>query len=73
MRYIIIESSKFINHFSVYDTLLRKEIPCYNLATAKKLVQSLNANNSTFCDVCECDPCDCHSSEETYWKIIGDR
>ena len=34
----------------------------------------VNANEEK-CPVCECDPCDCHGSddEEEYWKIWGDR
>lgn len=73
MRYVIIESTKYFGHFSVYDKLLEKEIPCYNLATARKLVDSLNSIPSTYCDVCGCEPCDCHASDEAYWRIIGDK
>tara|TARA_R100001591_G_scaffold92337_1_gene98182 strand:- start:1504 stop:1704 length:201 start_codon:yes stop_codon:yes gene_type:complete len=32
--------------------------------------------NEEQCPVCECDPCDCHGSddeEEEYWKIWGDK
>ena len=59
MRFVIIESTKYVGKFSVYDTILEKEIPCHNLSTARKCCSRWNLEN-TFCLVCKCDPCDCH-------------
>lgn len=41
-RYIIIDSTKFVGKFSVYDTLKKEEHPCHNYATAKNLCQEWN-------------------------------
>ena len=58
-RYIIIDSTKFLGKYSVYDTYNNKETPCHNYATAKNLCDQWN-KNSKVCPVCKCDPCDCH-------------
>jgi len=60
MRFIIINSTKYLGKFSIYDTILKKETPCYNLATARECRNRWNKEN-TFCLSCECDPCDCHN------------
>jgi hypothetical protein len=60
MRYIIIDSTKYIGRFSVYDTIEDKETPCHNHATAKSLCKQWNEDHSV-CEVYECDPCDCHT------------
>ena len=73
-RYIVIDSTKFLGKYSVYDTLKKEEHPCHNYATAKNLCKEWNENDKK-CPVCKCDPCDCHGSgdEEEYWKLWGDR
>jgi|11_taG_2_1085331.scaffolds.fasta_scaffold00478_2 hypothetical protein len=68
MRYIIIESTKFIGKFSIYDTVLEVETACHNYATAKSLCAQWNKDTSVcescICEACECDPCDCHGSQD---------
>ena len=82
-RYIVIDSTKYIGKFSAYDTLTKREIPCHNLATAKSVCKKFN-KESLFCEVCECDPCDCNDgcktdntkkedAFESYWRMWGDR
>jgi hypothetical protein len=73
-RYIVIESTRYIGKFSAYDTLTKREIPCHNLATARNVCKEMNKEDK-FCQVCECDPCDCNDGckEEEYWKIWGDK
>ena len=64
MRYIIIESTKFIGKFSIYDTILEVETSCHNYATAKSLCTEWN-KSCNICEACECDPCDCHGSQDS--------
>ena len=74
-RYIVIDSTKFIGKYSVYDTYGKVETPCHNYATARNLCDEWNKNDN-HCSICKCDPCDCHGSEDlddSYWKIIGDK
>jgi len=80
-RYIVIESTKYIGKFSVYDIVSKEEIPCHNLATARSICKEKNHQNhlNDACEVCECDPCDCYDgckpidSEHEYWKMWGDK
>ncbi len=64
MRYIIIESTRFVGKFSIYDTDLKVETSCHNYATAKSLCERWNKDTSSVCEACECDPCDCHGSQD---------
>lgn len=63
MRFIIIDSTKYIGKFSVYDTILKIETPCHNHATARTLCTQWNKDSNP-CVACECDPCDCHGSQD---------
>ncbi len=64
MRFIIIDSTKFIGKFSVYDTILEIETACHNYATAKSLCAEWN-KSCNICEACECNPCDCHGSQDS--------
>ena len=66
--YVVIESTKFIGKYSVYNTVTGEETPCHNYHTAKTVARNNNKNLikqvSSSCDCCECDPCDCDGVTE---------
>tara|TARA_B100000287_G_scaffold426266_1_gene473875 strand:+ start:123 stop:329 length:207 start_codon:yes stop_codon:yes gene_type:complete len=59
-RYIIVECPMYQGSYLVIDKETDLEIRFHNLASARTHVRMKEKKEPKYCDVCGCDPCDCH-------------
>ena len=60
-RYIVAPSDIHYGKYIVIDTKRETIYRFHNLASARAFAKQKNdEENQTYCEVCGCDPCDCH-------------